>query len=107
MARKLQEAEETIERLQGGDRSINHQNIGASIAESVAPAPSSFATEDLSARLPMSSGHSIEPTVLETSPATHQNRLKDPPRPAAAIEGTSQDGLAIDLSVDEHTAKPH
>lgn len=102
MARKLQEAEETIERLQGGDSSINHQNMGASIAESVAPASSSFAAEDLPARLPLSSGHDIEPIVLEASPATHQRRLQDPPRPAAAIDGTSQDGLAIDLSVDEH-----
>ncbi|KAK2690804.1 hypothetical protein QWA68_010399 [Fusarium oxysporum] len=100
MARKLQEAEETIERLQGGGSSINHQNLRASIAESVAPASSSFSAEDLSTRVPLSSG--LEPAVLETSPTTHQSRLQDPPRPAAAIDGTPQDGLAIDLSVDEH-----
>lgn len=58
MARKLQEAEETIERLQGGESSTS-QNMRASIAESVAPASSSFAAEDLSTRLPLSSGLNI------------------------------------------------
>jgi hypothetical protein len=102
MARKLQEAEETIERLQGGENSMNYQIMGASVAESAAPASSSFGAEDVSTRVPPPSGHSTEPVVLETSPATHQSRLQDPPRPTAAIDGISQDALAIDLSVDEH-----
>ncbi|KAJ4212358.1 hypothetical protein NW759_011746 [Fusarium solani] len=106
MARKLQEAEETIERLQEVDPSVNRQHTRASVAERVALAPaSSFTTKDLSVTAPLPPRHEMEPAVPDTSPTTqqgHSRDLPDPTHPTEAIDSTPQDSLAIDLSVDEH-----
>jgi hypothetical protein len=106
MARKLQEAEETIERLQEVDPSVNRQHMRASVAERVAlAAASSFTTKDLSVTAPLPPRHEMEPAVPDTSPTTqqgHSRDLQDPTHPTEAIDSTPQDSLAIDLSVDEH-----
>ena len=98
MARRLQEAEETIERLQSADISSNYQqDISVPAAETVILASTS-------SQIPPP-GNSVEPAVSDSSPATHQNYSRDQqdaPRSTAAIDNIPQESLAIDLSVDEH-----
>ncbi|RBR25047.1 uncharacterized protein FIESC28_02171 [Fusarium coffeatum] len=98
MAKRLQEAEETIERLQSADIPTNYQqDISVPAAESVILASTS-------SQIPPP-GNSVEPAVSESSPATHQTYSRDQqdaPRSTAAIDNIPQEPLAIDLSVDEH-----
>ncbi|KAF4457234.1 hypothetical protein F53441_798 [Fusarium austroafricanum] len=105
MARKLQEAEETIERLQSADLpTIHHQDMSAPAPESVAQASTSFTTKAVPSQMPLP-GHSVEPIVSDSSSTTHRNYSRDQqdaPRPTAAVDSTPQESLAIDLSVDEH-----
>ncbi|GKU21412.1 unnamed protein product [Fusarium langsethiae] len=105
MARRLQEAEETIERLQSADLSINHQqDIGVPTDESVALGSPPAAVRALASQIPLS-GHTVAPAVSNSSPTADLNRSRyqqDVSRPTAPIDSMPQEPLAIDLSVDEH-----
>ncbi|CAG7565927.1 unnamed protein product [Fusarium equiseti] len=105
MARRLQEAEETIERLQSADLSINHQqDIGLPAVESVALGSPPAAARAIASQIPLS-GHTVEPAASNSSPTADLNRSRhqqDAPRPTAPIDSMPQEPLAIDLSVDEH-----
>jgi hypothetical protein len=105
MAKKLQEAEETIQRLQGGVTSTERPEANVPAADTTAQPPTSFTNEDLSTRMHLPPGPSIERNVFEVSPTNHQthsNHSQDPNRPDPVNTDAAQDALAIDLSVDEH-----
>ncbi|SPJ80765.1 related to pathway-specific regulatory protein [Fusarium torulosum] len=105
MAKKLQEAEETIQRLQGGESSIERPEVNVPAPDTMVQAPTSFTNENLSTRMPLPPGPSMERNVFEVSPTNHQtrsNKSQDPNRPAPVNTDAAQDALAIDLSVDEH-----
>ncbi|KAH6954605.1 fungal-specific transcription factor domain-containing protein [Fusarium avenaceum] len=105
MAKKLQEAEETIQRLQGGESSTQRPEANVPGADTTVQPPTSFTNEDLSTRMHLPPGPSMERNVFEVSPTNHQthsNDSQDPHRPEPVNTDATQDALAIDLSVDEH-----
>lgn len=105
MAKKLQEAEETIQRLQGGESSTQRPEANVPTVDTTVQPPTSFTNENLSTRMHLPPGPSMERTVFEVSPTnhrTHSNDSQDPHRPEPVNTDATQDALAIDLSVDEH-----
>ncbi|KAF5679222.1 nitrogen assimilation transcription factor nit-4 [Fusarium heterosporum] len=108
MAKRLQEAEEMIQRLQGSDTPAERPETSVPFADNAPRAPPTFANEDLSSEIPLPAvvpGPSTERDVFEGSPNTRQHHprdTQDSSPSALAGTGTSQDALAIELSVDEH-----
>lgn len=103
MAKKLQDAEEMIQRLQGVDKSTGSSDLAPQVAENVVSA--SFEVPDLSTSVSIPSGFNMSSETLDTSPKTHPGHpqdLQDHSRPVAAMDSTPQSSLAADISVDEH-----
>jgi hypothetical protein len=107
MAKKLQEAEETIERLQGAESATARPEVRSLGAENVVTHPAQFTTNILPTDVQMAPRHEMRPPPIEVPLETYQTHqshqdIENSAGSAPAITGTPQESIARDISVDEH-----
>lgn len=103
MAKKLQEAEETIERLQGAESTTARSDARLPMTDDATP----FTTNIVPSDVQFATAHGMRPPAIEVPLDSYQGQqghtdLEDSAGSAPAISGTPQDSLARDISVDEH-----
>ncbi|RGP72459.1 nitrogen assimilation transcription factor nit-4 [Fusarium sporotrichioides] len=107
MAKKLQQAEETIERLQGTESVTARPEMRPHDVDNAVPHTTQFATNVLPTNVQLVPAHQARPPPIEVPLEPYQNRqsqqdIDSSASSAPPITGTPQESLARDISVDEH-----